>query len=124
MLAWVYVPCVPANSWVMGFLTRMVLTISVRFGRDSRLAGQRWLRHELNQPFRRWDDFDNARPHAILVDLGNELLEVAELPHGLERVSSRLIGAKRCITSVIDANAQRATAPLPIATAHRSGGGH
>jgi hypothetical protein len=57
-----------------------------------------------NQPFWGRYDFDNARPHAVFVNLGNKLFEVAELPHGLEsRVSNsyNLIGAMLRITSIM-----------------------
>lgn len=35
-------------------------------------------------PFLRWDNLYNPRLHAIVIDLVNKLLEVAELIHGLK----------------------------------------
>jgi hypothetical protein len=42
MLACVYIPCCPANSCVIGFLTLMPLTASLRSGRELRLYIVSW----------------------------------------------------------------------------------
>jgi hypothetical protein len=81
-------PCCPANSCVMGFLTLIPLTASLRSGREVRLnmklaaiQRRRWCCSDA--PFCGRNDFDDARFHSMLVNFVDEALEVAELVHGL-----------------------------------------
>lgn len=92
MLAWVYVPCVPENSWVIGFLTLIVLIASLRLGSESRLSHYQFSGEpkssciDGDEPFLRRDDLDDARLHTVFVDFANEMLETSKLIHGLHKV--------------------------------------
>ena len=91
MFAWVYVPWVPWNSWVIGFLTFMFFTCSSSTGRESRLRRvsllyppHRWKVGAV--PFLWWNNFNDPRLHAVLVDLVDKGFEASELFHGLHTV--------------------------------------
>ena len=79
----------------MGFLTLIDLTCSSSAGSDSRLIRSMslwtsvFVTSNLYAPFLGGNNFDDSGFHPVLVNLGDERLEAAELVHGL--ITNRVI---------------------------------